>query len=191
MLGIVCCGGKSTRMGTDKGLISMGNGNWAIHAFQKLKGLGIPVAISVNESQRENYLPFFKEEQFIFDDPSLDIAGPVLALLSVHAKHPLADLLVLACDLPLMETSLLTQLLDAENKLPAKEAFVFGHDGNPEPLCAIYKAGSLAKVMHELKGGRLTRHSMKHVLSLLKVCELIIPEGKTGAFKNFNTYDGV
>lgn len=189
MLGIVFCGGKSIRMGTDKGLISILDENWATLAFGKLSAVNIPVKVSVNGSQEENYLHFFTEEQLIIDDLSLGLAGPLLALLSVHAKYPQDDLLVLACDLPLMEESLLLQLLEAERNAPQYEAFIFSHAGNMEPLCAIYKAKGLAKVMLELRSGRLTWHSMKHVLSLLQVFQLEIPAHKAMAFKNFNTHN--
>jgi molybdenum cofactor guanylyltransferase len=51
MLGIVLCGGQSSRMGTDKGLMVNEARTWAQTAVDKLTTLLIPVKISVNEKQ--------------------------------------------------------------------------------------------------------------------------------------------
>ncbi|MFW0718354.1 molybdenum cofactor guanylyltransferase [Pedobacter sp. N23S346] len=188
MIGMVFCGGKSTRMGTDKGLIPVMEENWASLACKKLSALGIPVKVSINSGQEKDYLKFFNKEQLLPDNLSLSIAGPLLGLLSTHVQYPTENIFVLACDLPLMSTSLLSRLQSAEEKVPDADAIVYVNAGNMEPLCAIYKAKGLIKIMNELKAEKLTRHSMKHILSLLKVHRLEIPEGEEKAFTNFNVH---
>jgi molybdenum cofactor guanylyltransferase len=51
MLGIVLCGGQSSRMGTDKGMIDTNGKRWASVARDKLATLGIAVKFSVNARQ--------------------------------------------------------------------------------------------------------------------------------------------
>jgi len=188
MVGVVFCGGKSTRMGTDKGLIAIKDDNWASLAFKKLRNLGIPVCISIHADQKVSYLSFFAEEQLLPDDLSLDVAGPLLGLLSAHLQYPNESILVLACDLPLMEAELLNRLQSAEAEIPDTDAIVYLNSGEVEPLCAVYKAKGLAKVMDKLKTDQLTRYSMKHVLSLINVHVLDISELEQKAFTNFNTH---
>lgn len=188
MLGIVFCGGQSLRMGTDKGLIPIQNQNWAMLAAGKIGMLNIPVKISISKRQKESYKHFFDEKLLLTDDENLEVKGPLSGLLSVHALYPDEDLFILACDLPLMQGSLLSRLSVADRKESDFEAFVFMNNGFAEPLCAIYKASGLKKIMNLLKSNQLSKHSMKYILSLLKIFELEISELEQGAFENFNNY---
>jgi molybdopterin-guanine dinucleotide biosynthesis protein A len=188
MLGIVFCGGKSSRMGTDKGLIPLLDKNWATIAAEKLSTLNIPVRLSINPRQKNNYEQFFAEELLLLDDESLGIGGPLLGLLSVHLLHPSEDLFILACDLPLMKNSLLKALYAIEQDNSEYEAFVFTTHGAAEPLCAIYKSNGLRKVVKELSTNELIKYSMKSVLSVLKVLEVEVAEEDQEAFRNFNTH---
>jgi molybdopterin-guanine dinucleotide biosynthesis protein A len=57
---------------------------------------------------------------------------------------PDAHWLVLACDLPNLTTATLEKLIAAFRSTTSPEltAYQSSHDGLPEPLCAIYPAGS-------------------------------------------------
>jgi molybdopterin-guanine dinucleotide biosynthesis protein A len=188
MLGIVFCGGKSLRMGTDKGLIPLQDKNWAQFAAEKLVATNIPVRISINSQQKERYKHCFAEELLLLDDELLGIGGPLLGLLSAHQTNPREDLLILACDLPLMTVELLERLQIEERESSGFEAIVFSINGAVEPLCAIYKSLGLRKIMDELRAKRLSRHSLKEVLGLLKVVELQVSHSEQVAFKNFNSH---
>src|SRR5687767_3060241 len=100
MIGLVLCGGQSTRMGTDKGLmISPKKITWAQQCFSLLAKLDLHVVLSVNETQHNHYKRIFQWNELILDNPNLDVHGPLLGLLSVHAKYPTEDIFVLACDM--------------------------------------------------------------------------------------------
>jgi molybdopterin-guanine dinucleotide biosynthesis protein A len=189
MLGVVFCGGKSLRMGRDKGLMLNNGRTWATIAAEKLAELNIPICVSINAQQVESYKQLFAEVMLLVDEESLALKGPLLGLLSAHTKHPAEDLFILACDLPLMEVWLLKRLAAATLEAPDCEAFVFSNAGSPEPLCAIYKSTGLRKVITELQANRLSSFSMKSLLSLLKVFELQVSEKDQEALENFNTHD--
>jgi molybdopterin-guanine dinucleotide biosynthesis protein A len=189
MLGVVFCGGKSLRMGHDKGLMLYKGRTWATIAAEKLAELNIPICVSINAQQVESYKQFFADAMLLVDEGSLALKGPLLGLLSAHTNHPAEDLFILACDLPLMEVRLLKRLVAATLEAPDGEAFVFSNAGSPEPLCAIYKSTGLRKVITELQANRLSSFSMKSVLGLLKVFELQVLEKDQEAFENFNTHD--
>src|SRR5579872_7087006 len=103
MIGVILCGGQSIRMGMDKGLIPCSEGIWAQAAVDKMAALHLPVFISVNSAQYDEYSRFFPSTALITDDRSLFVAGPLLALLSVHRRMPEEDLLILACDMPMIQ----------------------------------------------------------------------------------------
>ena len=112
MLGVILCGGKSTRMGSDKGLLKLDMPiHWAKTAADKISELDLPVYFSVNPTQYPEYATIFPAEQLIKDSDTLQLRGPLCGVLSVHLRFPNEDLFILACDMPLMETALLKDLL--------------------------------------------------------------------------------
>lgn len=188
MLGIVLCGGKSLRMGADKGLLAVENKNWAQIAFDKLSALNIPVQLSVSAMQKNSYHLFFADELLITDAVNLEIKGPLLGVLSAHRLNPNQDLLVLACDLPLMEIKILKELVALKLRQNTFEAYIFTNNGEPEPLCAIYTAKGLEKIFIMQQQNKLSKYSMKFMLSQLQVCEIVLPETDKLFFKNFNAH---
>src|SRR5215210_5197976 len=99
MTGVVLCGGQSTRMGTDKGLLQLNGKTWVQHTSDKLSSLQIPVVVSLNKKQPDGYSKIFSSDKLIIDDESLSLKGPLLGLMSVHQQLKQEDLLVLACDM--------------------------------------------------------------------------------------------
>src|SRR5689334_7714680 len=110
MFGMILCGGSSSRMGSDKGLLKLEAKTWAQTAIDKMTPLKIPVRLSVNQQQYKDYAVVFEAADLIVDAPSLDLHGPLLGVLSCHLQYPQEDLFVLACDMPLMKPGLLKEL---------------------------------------------------------------------------------
>ena len=187
MLGLILCGGKSTRMGSDKGMLIKDNTPWAILLYHLLDNIGLSVALSINKWQLQGYNPLFPPYQLITDDDSLEIGGPLKGLLSVHQRFPDADMLVIACDMPAMDEIVLTSLMNTHQSNPEKEAIVFTNEGNPEPLCAIYTSAGLKKVMALYNQLLLPKHSLKYVLEQLNTLETPIPNEWKQYFTNFNS----
>jgi molybdopterin-guanine dinucleotide biosynthesis protein A len=188
MLGIVLCGGKSSRMGSDKGLLLSTGGTWAKKMLGNLRELGIVSALSVNNSQFEQYAALFPNTKLIKDSDLILLKGPLAAVLSVHAEYPLEDLFITACDMPLMDTIVLKELYNNYLKDSGKDCFVFTNDGEPEPLCGIYSARGLTKIKTMYDGGQLVRHSMKFLLDHLITSLIPIPGNWKIYFKNFNAH---
>ncbi len=188
MLGIILCGGQSSRMGSDKGLLVHEAKTWAQTAFDKLSVLNIPIKFSVNEKQQQDYAKVFANDVLIVDNASLDIHGPLLGVLSAHLQNPNDDLFLLACDLPLMETNLLKELFALYQQSKRYEACIFTNNKEQEPLCGIYTAAALQKIITLQKKNKLTKHSMKFILSKLIVCEIALHESQKVYFRNFNAH---
>jgi len=188
MTGIILCGGQSLRMGSDKGLLKLQARTWAQTAIDKLAALNIPVKISVNEQQYPGYSAIFPAGDLIIDNKTLDVKGPLLGLLSCHLSFPTEDLFILACDLPLMETSLLINLNNKFKEFPGVDAYVFTNDGEREPLCGIYRPGGLASFLNLLQTGKLAKFSMKFALDHLNIYTLPATEDQKKFFRNFNAY---
>ena len=188
MLGIILCGGQSSRMGSDKGLLIHEAKTWAQTALEKLAQVNIPIKLSVNEQQQSEYAKVFKPELLIVDDNSLDIRGPLLGVLSAHLQNPDKDLFLLACDLPLMDPNLLKQLFSLYQPAKKYDVYIFTTDKEPEPLCGIYTSKALKKIIALQQQNKLIKHSMKFILSQLIVCEIAAHETQKIYFRNFNAH---
>lgn len=186
MLGIILCGGQSSRMGTDKGMLRLQSITWAEAAANKIKALGLSVSVSVNNNQFTGYNTLFPPEQLI-KDASLQLKGPLLGVLSAHLQYNTEDLLVLACDMLLMETGILEELIRHYQKGSA-EAYVFTNNGQPEPLCGIYTARGLARIMERYHRQQLERHSMKFMLEHIDTFYQPLAEEQKKYFRNFNAH---
>jgi molybdopterin-guanine dinucleotide biosynthesis protein A len=191
MLGIILCGGRSQRMGSDKGLIERDGRIWAEIAEGKLKDLNVSTAFSVNREQQAIYSHHLGQENLIVDDPLLDVHGPLLGVLSAHLRNPEEDLLLLACDLILMESRLLENIFIAFQTDESFDAYIYTKDGAREPLCGIYKPAGMKMIMNLVQRSELKKHSMKYVLSILEVCEIPLAHSDYGCFTNFNSHSEI
>lgn len=151
LYGLVLSGGKSTRMGTDKGLIKYHGIPQRQYLYNLLSQVCETTFVSLREEQ-EVELP--KEMNTIVD--LNEYRGPYNGLLSAHKKHPEAAWLVLACDLPIMDLNALKELIAARN--PEREATAFALKENPlpEPLCAIWEPKALQNSVAYLESGNGT-----------------------------------
>jgi len=187
MLGVVLCGGQSSRMGSDKGLLMINDKTWTQKAIDTLSNFQIPIVISVNKNQYQDYSSIFPVDILIPDDPSLQLHGPLCGLLSVHIKYPKEDLLILACDMPLINTELINELLTKYTTETA-DAFIYSNDGEPEPMPGIYRSKGLIYIHQLYSTNRLPRYSMKYMLEHISTSISTLPTDKKDCFRNFNTH---
>lgn len=138
--GLLLVGGESRRMGRDKALLSYHSETTQLERTAALlKSVCARTFISQREDQE--YAP--PAGTAIIHDSVDGMQGPLCGILSAMHRHPEAHWLVLACDLPNLETAALQKLICAfQERPPELTAYRSTHDGLPEPLCALYPAGS-------------------------------------------------
>ncbi|WP_448701421.1 molybdenum cofactor guanylyltransferase [Mucilaginibacter sp. AW1-3] len=183
LLSVVMCGGKSTRMGTDKGLIPVGDTTWAGVMVNKLLALHIPVKVSINPAQAGNYGLIFDNDKLITD--ALAIAGPLNGILSVHLQYPDRDLLLLACDMINMEAITLQQLMGSYTDKPGYDFYAYRNEAFAEPFCAVYTSAGLRDLREKYNVKQLSGMSLQKVLQQGNT--LYLPVTQPESFKNFNT----
>ncbi|MEJ7683079.1 MAG: molybdenum cofactor guanylyltransferase [Segetibacter sp.] len=144
MTGVIFCGGKSSRMGSDKGLLEQENHTWAELTASKLIALKLPVVLSVNEQQYSLYKEKFEQLFIIKDNSSLDVYGPLKGILSVYLHIINQHLLVIACDMPAMQKEVIGHLIKRSSGKKKKLLFL-KNNTYAEPLCAIYTSEGLKK----------------------------------------------
>lgn len=183
MIGVVLCGGESKRMGSDKGLLSVGSVTWVQHAEAKLAKLDIPVVISINQTQSLSYNHLYSAEKLIID--TVDVKGPLKGLLSVHQHYPDDDLMLLACDMTDMDVDTLQQLKENYQTNPDFDYYLYECEGFMEPLCAVYPASTLRNLRKAVDSSELIHFSMHKFIrdSNYKTIEIKDKE----KFSNYNT----
>ena len=143
--GLVLAGGKSTRMGTDKGTLNFYGKNQRDVAIELLEKNNLKTYLSVREEQEipiENKIT----DKFIG-------LGPFGAICSAFQENPDVAWLVIATDLPFVTNEVIQLLLKHRN--PSKAATTIkGKDKQfPEPLITIWEPKSYTLLLNYLAQG--------------------------------------
>ena len=186
LIGLVLCGGKSARMGKDKGTIIYEGNPWVKIASDKLSKLRMNVVISVNQLQKAIYQALLPDHTLVIDLPSQKVKGPMLGILSTHLAFPEDDIFILACDLLLINEDLLKEIYDAYNNRHNIEVILCYISGEPEPMCGIYKVDGLRKIHNLFTNKETNNYSIKGMLECLHIHEINLTEKQSVNFKNFN-----
>ena len=138
--GLVLAGGKSKRLGRDKALLERDGQSQLAYLAGLLEERVARVFVSTRAEQQDDS----ERSRFARIVDRYDEMGPLAGILSAMEEHPDADWLVVACDLPNINDETIAHLLENCSGNHPFTAYVSSHDGLPEPLCAIYRAGSVS-----------------------------------------------
>lgn len=181
LYGLVLAGGRSTRMQRDKAAIEYRPGETQLDlAMKLLEGRVARAFVSVRSEQagdaaRARYTQ-------IVDHPGVE--GPIAGIAAAQARCPDMAWLVLACDLPFLDSRTLDALIAARTGRHEATAFRSSHDGLPEPLCAIYEPGSRAALAKHIAAGRNCPRKF-----LINAHTLLLDQPDPRALDNVNTVD--
>ncbi|MGL5879734.1 MAG: molybdenum cofactor guanylyltransferase [Xenococcaceae cyanobacterium] len=168
---IVLAGGKSSRMGRDKASIAVGN-TTLLHLICTVadKCASNIYVVTPWTDRYRNFLP--ANCQLIFEDETKRL-GPLVAFKRGLAQIKTNEewVLLLACDLPLLNESILLEWCDYLTQVP--ENFIAAlpkSEKGWEPLCGFYRTSCLPLLEEYVReGGRsfqtwLAKHQVKELL---------------------------
>lgn len=125
----VLAGGKSTRMGTDKGLVLHLGKPFVVRIIEAIQSHSDSITIISNTSNY-NYLGYPILEDLIKNKGPL--AGIYSGLKHSSSQHNL----FVSCDMPLLNNAVINHLILHADY--SSDASVLIHNNNIEPLCGIY-----------------------------------------------------
>ncbi len=175
--GLVLAGGRSTRMQRDKATLTYHGKTQLEWAMALITPHVERAFVSVRPGQGDPVRARF--EQIVDAQENL---GPIAGIMAAQARYPDVAWLVLACDLPFLDSATLTHLLAARDRTQQATAFRSSHDGLPEPLCAIYEPSSREAILTHVAAGKSCPRKF-----LINARTLLIDEPDPRALDNVNT----
>jgi molybdopterin-guanine dinucleotide biosynthesis protein A len=175
---IILAGGKSQRMGTDKGLLDLNGKTFIQHICDALQPIVGSNILIVSANKEYDVLGFSRAEDIIEDK------GPVGGLYTGLKESKTKVNLVLSVDVPLVSTELLEWLIKShdENYLITQTKI-----GNKtSPLIGVYDR-SMRNVFGEHLGGNQLR--FRKVIEDVKHQTIVVPEKWSNQLQNINTQE--
>jgi molybdopterin-guanine dinucleotide biosynthesis protein A len=126
--GIILAGGKSTRMGEDKGFISFNGKRLIEYSIDLLRDYCNTMIISSNNKAYRCF-----GYQVVSDE--ISGVGPVSGVASALKNTPCEWNFILGCDMPFLDGRLLYRILQASENT---RGVIPVHNGLMEPLAALY-----------------------------------------------------
>ncbi|MBM9499918.1 molybdenum cofactor guanylyltransferase [Leptospira sp. 201903071] len=182
--GLVLCGGNSSRMGSDKGLLSTEGKLWVHERILTLSPFTDGCLISIRAEQRTAYSKVILNGEFTED--LYENIGPMSGILSAHARFPAENFLVLACDMPSPDSWIFSEILKVYTTNPGKRSYFWKLDGMIEPFPAIYTSELLNEVARKLNDSDFNS-SPKDILERSEGIGSDVPKERFKAFLNYNT----
>lgn len=180
--GIILSGGKSSRMGQDKGFLELNGKPMIQHVIDHINPMCDQILISANEKKYEELgYPVYKD---VISD--IGPAGGIISCLD-HSNNN--KNIIISCDLPHASTDFIRKLLD----LSGDYEITLPKSGQQlQPLCAIYSKKVYKSFMEYVSRGF---YSLKSIIMEFRV--QVIQEDAMPAFdfskelKNINSMDDV
>ena len=176
---IILSGGKSSRMGTDKGLVLFNGKELVKYAAGLVDPIFYDAFIVANDPA------YMKFELPVYEDLIVD-TGPIGGIFTGLTYSTTAWNFFIACDMPFMTTNVIEKLI---HSLGDADAVVACHEQAHEPLCAFYNKSCLPVIEKQLAGQNYKLHDL---FPLLRVREVDLTDeflSESNPFRNINTKD--
>ena len=167
LYGLVLMGGKSVRMGQDKGMMDYHGMPQRAYVASLLSQFTVKTYLSGRPDQAEGIDP-----NLAFLPDSFKGLGPYSGILSAFRKHPNKAWIVLAVDLPKMDREGLQELVDARDSSKIATAFLNPDSQFPEPLITIWEPQSYSTLLQFLAQG----YSCPRKVLINADIQLVIPK---------------
>lgn len=172
----ILAGGKSLRMGTDKGLLDLKGNTFAGHICEALKKIGIVDIVIISSNAAYDALGCRRIEDMIADK------GPVGGIYTALKDSKTKLNLILSVDVPLISADLLTWLLQEHQDTFMMTQVQVGEKASP--LIAVYDRSCKTLFGEHLAAKQL---KLRKIIEELTHETLLVPEEWENQLQNINT----
>jgi molybdopterin-guanine dinucleotide biosynthesis protein A len=173
---IILAGGKSQRMGTDKGLLNLNGKTFIKHICDALQPIVGSNILIVSGNKEYDALGFTRVEDII------ENKGPVGGLYTALAASKTKVNLVLSVDVPLVSTELLEWILKNHDETYMVTQTKSGD--KTSPLIGVYDRSMRIVFGEHMAGNQL---KLRQVIEDVKHQTLEVPEKWNNQVQNINT----
>jgi len=181
---LVLAGGKSSRMGRDKALLEIEGKSLLQRACEVAVSLTSEVYVLTSWPDRYRST-LTKECQFLVEyNPG---SGPLVALTQGLTEIAAEWILLLACDLPLLEAQIIQNWANQLTTVPTSTLAIVPYQNSRwEPLCGFYHRQSLSSLQTFIESGG---SSFQVWLSQIAAIPLPVGEREAVMLSNCNTLE--
>ncbi len=173
----ILCGGKSTRMQSEKGLVLFQDKPFIEHIIQAILPITDRIKL-ITSSKEYDYLDYEKIPDLIADK------GPLGGIYTALSHSDTEFNLILSCDIPLISTELLQELISKHTK--EAEITVFASESKTHPLIGIYSKNIVPTIKEAIDSNEL---KMMDLLAKLPHQIINIEESENFHLTNINSAD--
>jgi molybdopterin-guanine dinucleotide biosynthesis protein A len=171
---IILAGGKSSRMGVDKGLMLLNEKPMVQHVIDTIKLIADELIIVANNEE-------YKKFGYVVVADEVKNAGPIAGICTGLKQAKYHYNFVLSCDVPFITKEMLSLL---KQEVADFDAVVFEKDEDLHPLIGVYSKNCLPKFEVALNAKELKLKTVLHHVNLKKIDGTLF-RGKF--FKNINS----
>lgn len=169
---VIFAGGKSSRMGQDKALLSFGGfDTLAEYQYTRLQAIFERVYLSAKKNK------FHFHAELIAD--RYTVSSPLAGIVSVFETLDANEIFVLSVDAPFVDDTVIERLMQKNEK--SVDAVIAKSTNGLEPLCGIYKRSLLPLAKKQLEADN---HRLGLLLQTVK--SKIICFDEDAPFENLN-----
>jgi len=170
---IILAGGKSSRMGQDKGLMLVNEKPMIQHVLEVAKQITSQIIIVANNSGYKQFgFPVYKDD---FQDK-----GPLSGIYTGLKNSTTLYNLVLSCDIPFIQKDLLVFLLSSSQ---GNEITVSLQDGKLHPLIAVYTKNCESSMLEKIQRNEL---KVVGIFDRLNTKQIDVSRFDSSNFRNIN-----
>lgn len=171
----ILCGGKSSRMQSEKGLVLYQNKAFIEHIVDAV----LPISTNIQLITNGNYYDYLKYSTV--KDIVID-KGPIGGIYTALANSESELNLILSCDIPLISTELLLELIEKHST--DFDITIFEDANKIHPLIGIYSKNCLPVLKKAMDENDL---KMMHLFSKSNHQIIYVEENKSKLFNNINS----
>lgn len=171
----ILCGGKSSRMQSEKGLVLYQKKPFIEHIIAAVLPISRTILLITNTNDYD-YLKYPKINDIVINK------GPIVGIYSALANSKTELNLILSCDIPLISTEILLELIHKHDD--NFDVSVFADDHRTHPLIGIYSKKIVPILEKSIEANDL---KLMHLLSKVKHQLIPVANEQSKLFKNINS----
>ena len=176
----ILAGGKSSRMGSDKGLVRF-------HGRKMIEHVISNIPLPKNQIAIINGNPAYQIFDCTIYNDIYKNCGPLGGIYAA-LYHSTTDWnFIIGCDMPFVSKDFISFLM---KKISDQTAIVPVHDAHVEPLCALYHRSNLSGIQNLLQHGELKMQNAIKIMNA-ELCDVSLLFSAEEIFRNINSPEDI